>query len=527
MLDISLQNFVYSNPTRLELLDYKNMHCGIKKRIIVYRNHSFELVEHTIIPYLEFAGYDVEFVYSDYDDSLTFFNLDTNSDLLILWLDTTRYKIADIAGFVQERLSYLSKIYKKPILISLLGDCPIKTDFLQFPINDIAKEMGLVFWDEKREPFTGTKISSKGMLNVSKELGLNYIPSMLNAPLKAVVVDLDNTLYYGVIGEDGIHGIHMDEKHHALQSVLLNLKKQGILLAVASKNNAEDVERLFNENSAFLLKYTDFAKVCASWESKSSSIKQISEYCNIGLDSILFIDDNPGELAEVEATLPQVKKLLANADASITAQILRNYPGIRHYNVNYEDSIRTGDIKANEKRRQMQAEMTETDYIKSLHMELTYSVDEEAAVSRIAELANKTNQFIFNYRRYSLQQVKTLMKSDNSAVISVSLKDDLSDSGIIAIIVGKKQNEVLTLEECCISCRALGRGLDELLVKKGIQVLSEQLKTKKLQVNFTDGERNLPARKFVNNFLKVYENTVQDWQFSCDESIVKITIKKD
>ena len=525
MLDISLQNFVYSNPTRLDLLDHQRKHGGIKKRIAVYRNHSFELVEHTIIPYLEFAGYDVEFAYSDYDDSLTFFNLDADSDLLILWLDTTRYLFADVAGFVQERLSYLSRVYKKPVLVSLLGDCFIKTDFLQFPINDIANEMGTAFWDEKREAFTGTKISSKGMLKISKELGLNYIPSMLTSPLKAIVVDLDNTLYSGVLGEDGVQGIHIGEGHVSLQNALLELKKQGVLLAVASKNNAEDVSRLFNENSAFTIKYADFAKVCASWESKSSSIKQISEYCNIGLDSILFIDDNPGELAEVENALPQVKKLLANDDAGITAEVLRNYPGIRRYNVHFEDGIRNSDIRANEKRRQMQSEMSEADYIKSLHMRLTYSVDDETAATRIAELANKTNQFIFSYRRYSLQEIKELMQSAGSAVISVSLKDDLSDSGIIAVFVGKKQNDVLELEECFVSCRALGRGIDELLVKKGIQVLAERFKTKKLQINFTDGERNVPARKFVNDFLKAYENKIDDWQFACDESLVHITVK--
>ncbi len=504
MLDISLQNFIYGNPSRLELIDYQKKCKGIHKKISIYRNHSFELVEHTITPYLDFAGYDVCFVYSDYDDSLSFFNLDPESDLLILWLDVTRYSSQNVSEFIQSRLEYLVKIYKKPVLLALLGKCSIKTDFVEFPINEIEKQFGDRFLDEKRESFTGTRISSKGMLQISKELGLNYIPSLLKTPLKAVVVDLDNTLYRGVLGEDGASGIKIEEGQLHLQNTLLELKKQGVLLAIASKNEAVDVERMFRENVNFAIKYEDFSKVCVSWESKSSSIREIAKFFNIGMDSILFVDDNPGELAEVEASLSDVKKLLANEDAGITAEILKNYPGIRRYNIHFEDSIRDSDIRANEKRRELQAKMSQSEYIKSLHMNLTYCVDDEKSVQRISELANKTNQFIFAYRRYSLSQVKDLISGDDSAVVSVSLKDDLSDSGIIGVFVGKKHKNVLLLDECFVSCRALGRGIDEVLVKQGIQILMNVLKTESLQVIFVDGERNMPARRFIDEHLKEY-----------------------
>ena len=525
MLNVVLQNFIYGNPTRLELIDYQKKNKGIHKKISIYRNHSFELVEHTITPYLDFAGYDVDFVYSDYDDSLSFFNLDPESDLLILWLDITRYSSQNVSEFIQSRLEYLGKIYKKNVLLALLGDCSVKTDFVDFPINKVAKQLGEKFWDEKRETFTGTRISSKGMLQISKEIGLNYIPSLLSAPLKAIVVDLDNTLYSGVLGEDGCNGIKINEGHLYLQNVLLELKKQGVLLAIASKNEASDVERMFKENTNFAIKYEDFSKVCVNWENKSSSISEIANFFNIGQDAILFVDDNPGELVEVDSVLPEVKKLLANENGVLTAEILKNYPGIKRYNIHFEDSIRDSDIRANEKRRELQTQMSQSEYIKSLHMNLTYCVDDEKSMQRISELANKTNQFIFAYRRYSLSQVKDLMDGDDSAVVSVSLKDDLSDSGIIGVFVGKKHKNVLLLDECFVSCRALGRGIDEVLVKQGIQILMDVLKTEKLQISFIDGERNMPARRFVDEYLKEYVDSSKDWHFKDEEKLVEITIK--
>lgn len=525
MLDIPLQNFIYGDPTRLELIDYKKKNKGIHKKISIYRNHSFELVEHTITPYLDFSGFDVDFVYSDYDDSLSFFNLDSESDLLILWLDVTRYNPQNISAFIQARLDYLEKKYKKTVLLAILGDCTINTNFVQFPINEIAKQMGDKFWDEKREPFTGTRISSKGMIQISKELGLNYIPSLLTTPLKAIVVDLDNTLYRGILGEDGANGIKIEEGHLFLQNTLLELKKQGVLLAIASKNEAVDVERMFRDNDHFAIKYEDFSKVFVSWDKKSFSISKIAKFFNIGLDAILFVDDNPGELAEVDFVLPKVKKLLANEDGKVTAEILKNYPGIKRYNVHFEDLIRDSDIRANEKRRELQSQMSQSDYIKSLHMNLNYSVNDEKSMQRISELSNKTNQFIFAYRRYSLSQVKDLMTGIDSAVVSVNLKDDLSDSGIIGVFVGKKQKDILVLDECFVSCRALGRGIDGILVKQGIQILMDTLKTEKLQVVFIDGERNMPARRFVYEYLQEYIDSAKEWHYKDEDNLVEITIK--
>ncbi len=526
MLNIDLQNFIYGSPSRLDLIDYKKTNEGIPKKISIYRNHSFELVEHTISPYLDFAGFNVEFVYSDYDDSLSFFNLDTESDLLILWLDISRYNSNNVSEFIQSRIDQLFKIYKKPVLLALLGEHEIKTDFTIFPLNEIAAQYGEKFYDEKREPFTGTRISSKGMLEISKELGLNYIPSLLKTPLKAVVVDLDNTLYCGVLGEDGIYNIKIDEGHLRLQKTLLELKKQGFLLAIASKNEEIDVKRLFKENKNFAIKYDDFSKICINWDNKSSSIKKIANFFNIGYDSILFIDDNPGELAEVESVLPNVKKLLANENGNTTTEILRNYPGIKHYNTQFEDSIRDYDIRANEKRRELQAQMTQDEYIKSLHMHLTYQVNDKNSIQRISELSNKTNQFIFSYKRYSITQIRELMNSENSAIVSASLKDDLSDSGIIGVFVGKRQGEYLLLDECFVSCRALGRGIDEILIKQGIQVLTDTLGVKKIQVTFIDGERNMPARKFANRFLSEYISSANDWKFTKKQNLIQITVNK-
>ena len=203
---LELQKFLFEdNPSRLDLLNYPRKESKDSEvyTISIYRNHSFELIENTIYPYLAYSGLSVKFEYSDYDDSLSFFNM----------------------------------------------------------------------------KFSGTKLSSLTCIEVSKDLGLNYIPSLLKPNLKGIIVDLDNTLYKGVLGEDGIEGITLTLGHKNLQNSLKKLKDQGFFLCVASKNNEQDVIDLFKKREDFPLSLNDFTKVYANWNSKSESIGLIANYC--------------------------------------------------------------------------------------------------------------------------------------------------------------------------------------------------------------------------------------------------------
>ena len=526
---LSLQDMIFEKSlNRTDLYNYKNKSINTYK-ISIYRNHSFELIEHTINMYLDYANINADFIYSDYDDSLSFLNIDLSSDLIIVWIDFTRYKLEDVDNFIKERLDYLSSIYKKQILFIPFGsELNIeKTNIITYDLSKIKDRFGDKYTDLRLEPFSGTKLSPKAQMEISKELGLKYIPACLMTPIKAIVFDLDNTLYKGVLGEDGYQNIELTEGHKNLQEKIVELSKQGFFICIASKNEEQDVIEMFKHRSDFPLKLDNITKLCVSWNSKADSILEIQKYLNIGIKDMLFVDDNMGEIASVKSEHPEINIVLAKDDANLTLDILNNYPRMLKLNINFEDSIRKQDTQANEKREQLKKSLSKEEFLKTLEMELNYGINKQSQIKRISELANKTNQFICSYKRYSESEVEQLMKDDNHLVITVSLKDKLSDSGIIGVLVFKNQDEYIEVEESFISCRALGRGIDENIVLFPIKLALENFDKNKFKFNFIKGERNKPAEEFIDKNLKEYKNKVSLFDKKIDSSLVKIKIERD
>lgn len=533
--EFELQAFLFEKETsRLDLINYAPT-IAPSRRISVCRNHSFELIENTIKPYLEYAGLGVEFLYSSYDDSLSFLELDVTADMVILWLDLTNYKLPSLKNFIEQRITHLREIFTGNILFVPCGEnIELSLESLQverYDLSNLEAQLGDKFFDLRLEAFSGTKLSHLANIEISRDLGLNYLPALLTPNLKGIVVDLDNTLYKGVLGEDGVAGVLLTEGHRQLQTRLKGLSEQGFFVCIASKNDERDVAKLFEEREDFPLTMSDFVQIYANWGSKSDSISSIAEALNISTDSLLFIDDNIGELVSVLEVHPEINAIWAKDDASVTQHILSNYPGLLKLNFKKEDSLRKEDTIANRKRRVMQAALSKEGYIKGLNMQLVYNVDDLTHVDRVTELANKTNQFIFSYRRYSHQQVKTLMQSPEFAVVSVSLSDKLSDSGIIGVVVLKQQTHIdgqasAVLEECFVSCRALGRGIDEAIVLGAVSIALKALRAEKLSVDFTKGDRNLPAEQFCNKNLGSLIESPGDFTFELPTNLIEITINQ-
>jgi FkbH-like protein len=521
-----LQNLIFNKTTsRAELSNFKSTQKKNYK-VTIYRNHSFELIEKTIYPYLEYAGLGVEFIYSDYDDSLSFMSLDRESDLVVLWLDLQRYEASIQDSFFYERISHLKSIFKKQILFAPIGKS-IEIKDVEVPVysfEQIKQNCGKNFFDLRMESFSGTKLSVDACLKISKDLGLNVFPALLKPALKGIVLDLDNTLYSGVLGEDGVSGVQLTEGHKLLQMELKRLGQQGFFLCVASKNDERDVLKLFENRYDFPLQLSDFSKIVANWESKSNSIGEIAAFLNINTDSLLFIDDNYGELVSVINAHPNIWMINAVEDAFLTLEMVKNFPGLLKMRTNREDSLRKSDTVANLARQELQASLSKEDYISSLKLELDFQINNLEHAPRVHELSNKTNQFIFSYKRFAKENVLDLMKSTESAVITISLKDKLSDSGIIGAIVLSKMEMGIELQECFVSCRALGRGIDELIVMGAIKFGLDYLSSKQIFVNFLEGERNLPAKKFIDQNLKQYTSAFEFFDFEIPNRTIQITV---
>lgn len=506
-----LQHFLFEKePTRGELRAYRPQ-LPASFRCVVYRNHSFELVEHTISAYLDFAGLGIDFTYSDYDDSLSFLGL-PEADLILLWLDCSRYRggKAEAEKFVRERVTYLRGMRKESIILVTCGVSVQVSGVICWDMEDISEQLGTSFYDERLEKYSGTKLSAAACTVAARELGCRYIPSALCTPLKGIVLDMDHTLYSGVLGEDGVQGVLLTPAYRTLQEKLVTLAEQGFFLTITSKNDARDVTKLWDTRSDFPLKKEMFSKVCVGWESKAESIRQIASFLNIGIDSLLFIDDNIGELINAKAQLPKLHVLHAQPDAAITLRALTHYPRLWKSSNLAEDALRAQDAKAREKRETMRSSMSAEDYLRSLDVKLDFYVNERNNVERISELSRKTNQFIFSYARYSPEQIQALMDDPAAAIISVHMSDKLADSGCIGVVVGCRHKDGVELQECFVSCRALGRGLDEVIVLGAIIELLSALNSDCLRITFHRGERNEPAARFVQQNLSQYLH-----EFSC------------
>ncbi len=519
-MPIELQHLLFDeNPTRRMLANYNPKSSKVFD-VQVFRNHSFELVEHTIGAYLDYADIGVNFSYSGYDDSFSFSELDQHADLILVWIDMTRYQPDTAMQFLYERVGQLRMYTSKPVLVIPFGmeaKFQISNVFL-FNLKDIEKKLGSGFTDSRAKALSGTILSSRAMLLISRALGLKYLPALLRPALKAIVVDLDNTLYRGVLGEDGAEGLVMTEGHAALQRLLKQMASEGFFLCAASKNDVDEVFHMFQVRRDFVLQKDDFTYIYASWDEKARTIERIADALHIDPSSMLFIDDNIGELTAVHMAFPKIKLIRASEDGGATSKVLSEFPGLFKLNFSSEDALRKSDIQANQARQHMRQKMDQYEYIRSLGIQLTFAQDKPSQAARISELANKTNQFIFNYKRYTLADVENMMASKDYLVVAVSLTDRLSDSGLIGVCVGRKRRGYAEIEDCFISCRALGRGIEHVIVLEAIRQISERFSSQ-VYVCYRQGERNQPAHQFVQRYLNKFLAKPDEFDCQIDEKL--------
>jgi FkbH-like protein len=482
---------------RFDLLSFKNDKPLSEIKIVVIRNHSFEAIASVLNAFLGFSGFKAQFQYSSYDDALNYSD-SADCDLNLIYVDLSRYKTQDINGFLADRAAALRRKNKAPILIVYADDqkaVEIKIDLsdsFAFSIASILTDLGEAAFDLAKAPYSGSRFSNIALLEIARFLGLKLIPSIFCSPLKAIVCDLDNSLYDGVLGEDGAENL---KPRLALQAQIKKLKNEGFFLAIASKNEEEDVREAFEKRSDFILKFEDFDAIEINWNNKKDGIVKIAKTLNIGADSMLFIDDNPAEIQNVETT--GVKTILAdNEENALFA--LKFFPRLTKIRVSLEDSLRSKDALANRERDKLTKELSPKEYFAKLGIKLKYSIDNRAQIPRVSELLRKTNQFILSYKRYNEVEVEEFMNSPNACVITIAMSDNLSESGIIAIVLARKNGETLELDETTVSCRALGRNVESVALPFAFNLAAKKLKTNnEIVVNYKKGERNAPALSYL------------------------------
>jgi len=344
---------------------------------------------------------------------------------------------------------------------------------------------------------------------------------------KCLVLDLDNTLWGGVIGDDGLQGIvlgqgsALGEAFVAFQEYARELSRRGVILAVCSKNDEANALEPFEKHPEMILKRGDIACFIANWSDKAANLRAIAEQLNIGLDSLVFVDDNPFERTLVRQELPMVAVPEVGDDPTTFAQTLADAGYFEALNVTQEDRERSGQYQGNLKREALKASATDLpSYLKSLSMELLWRRFDQIGLSRTVQLINKTNQFNLTTRRYTEEDVLRVMRDSKAFGLQLRLLDRFGDNGIISIIIGKMQDdEDLLIDTWLMSCRVLGRQVEATTLNL-IAAQAAELGAKRLVGEYLPTKKNGMVRE---HYAKLGFSVVREEPSGASRAVLSLT----
>jgi FkbH-like protein len=400
-----------------------------------------------------------------------------------------------------------------------------------FDLKELVERMGRsLFYSNKRWYLGGLRFSTAGEKHIAREVE-RILDVQLVARKKSLLLDLDNTLWGGIIGEDGINGIQLSEtgdgaRFRDFQLRVRELGKMGVILGIVSKNNEADALEVFDRHKHMVLRKADFAVMRINWSTKAQNIAEAAQDLDIGMDSIVFIDDNPMEREAIQAALPEVTVPEFPTDTceltSFLEQVYKDY--FFTLESTDEDRKRTETYLANAKRT---AERTAAPSIEEFlaglgtKIFLTRARDEDLA--RAAQLTQKTNQFNLTTRRYTEQELQALQTTPGTTVFIGSVADKYGDNGKVLVSILRKQAfETAELDTFLMSCRVLGRFLEDQILDHLVKELRYD-GFSRLRVQFIPTRKNAPARAFIERLqggrlVSDDHSGAQMWEFDISKA---------
>ena len=321
------------------------------------------------------------------------------------------------------------------------------------------------WYDERMRLYARAPVAADKWGHLAVEY-MKYCRAVRGLTKKCVVVDLDNTLWGGVLGEDGPHGIRLGSEspgsaYRAFQQELLNLTRRGVLLAIASKNNVADVDEVFAQNTNMVLKREHFSSLQIHWQPKTESLPQIARQLNIGLEHVVFIDDNPVECEEVSRALPMVKVICLPQQPERFVDALLEDGLFDALALSAEDSRRGELYRQRDQAEGLRAESGSLEeFNRSLGMEVTIAPVTKASLARAAQLTQKTNQFNVTTVRYTEAELVERMRSAEWLLATVGVRDRFGDNGIVGLLMARPDRAALDIDTLLLSCRVIGRSVE-------------------------------------------------------------------
>ena len=368
------------------------------------------------------------------------------------------------------------------------------------PLLDVAamaSRVGLTNWHDPIAWNLAKQPVAHNLIPYFADSLCRLIAAMRGKSRKALVLDLDNTLWAGVIGDDGMAGINIaqgdatGEAHLALQRYALALRDCGVVLAVSSKNTDEIARQVFREHPDMLLREEHIAVFQANWNDKASNIEAIAQTLNIGLDALVFVDDNPAERALVRQRLPQVAVPELPDDPAFYVRTIAAAGYFEAVGFADEDRKRAQFYTDNAKRVELQSNIGSIDdYLRSLNMHISFSAFDAGGRARIAQLINKSNQFNLTTRRYTEAEIDMLIGDEDAFTMQIRLEDVFGDNGMISTIICCEVGDDWEIDTWLMSCRVLGRKVEEAALQQLIH-FGKMRGIKRLLGLYRPTERNI------------------------------------
>lgn len=360
---------------------------------------------------------------------------------------------------------------------------------------------GSEHWHDERKWLTARLPIAAGYLLPMAREWMRFIVPLSGRTAKVLVVDLDNTLWGGVIGEDGMAGIKVGAEYpgaayQALHRALLDLSRRGILLALCSKNNLDDAMEALEKHPGMLVRAKHFAAMRINWTDKAQNLREIAQELNVAIDALAFLDDNPFEREQVRAALPEVTVIDLPKNPLEYASTVRNCAVFERLTLSSEDQQRTEMYAAQKQRAGAeQTFQSKEDFFRFLEQEAELEPVSDLTLARVAQLTQKTNQFNLTTRRYTEPQIAEMGKQPEWNIFSIKVRDRFGDHGLVGVAITHDEGEQCEVDTFLLSCRVIGRTVETALLAH-LAESAAQRGRKQLFGWFLPTKKNAPARDF-------------------------------
>jgi FkbH-like protein len=384
------------------------------------------------------------------------------------------YPAADAYGSLSAILPGGRTSMTDQLNLRLRTEAPANVSILDVP--KVQREVGTSRWEDDQAWYRYRQHPAVEALPALAEACMSHVRSVLGLSRKVLVTDLDNTIWGGVIGEDGLDEIAVGpgspegEAYLQLQQYLLELKRRGILLAVCSKNNPEDALLPFLRHPHMALRREDFAAFHVNWDSKAANLRAMAQELSLGLDSFVFLDDNPLEREWVRSQLPEVAVVELGASPLDFLHQLDRGRYFEALTLSAEDLVRAEQYRKEAQREQLRATSTSLDdFLRELRLEATAEEVSEKNLARVTQLVNKTNQFNVTTRRYTEAQVRGLAEDPRGWVRAFQLSDRMDRYGLIGVLICRESGDAWEVDSWLMSCRSLGRQMEKFMFDRMVE----------------------------------------------------------